>query len=146
MMYARFSLSLDSFEDLLHARGIDICYEVVRFWFNRFGQIFAVEIRWKRVDRMQLGIHWQWHLDEVFVKINVETHCIWRAVDHEGEILKSFFMKLRDRKAALKFLRKAMKRHGSAHVFVTDKLRYYGAAMKVIGIVEKQETGRWLNN
>jgi putative transposase len=85
-------------------------------------------------------------LDEVFVKINDETHYLWRAVDHEGEVLESFVTKRRDRKAALKFARKTMKRHGCAHIFVTDKLRSYGAAMKVIGNVDRQETGRWLNN
>jgi putative transposase len=90
--------------------------------------------------------NWQWHLDEVFVKINCETHYLWRAVDHEGEVLESFVTKRRDRIAAFKFLRKTMKRHGRVHVFVTDNLRSYGAAMKVIGNVDKQETCRWLNN
>ncbi len=80
------------------------------------------------------------------MKINVETHYLWRAVDHEGEVLESFVTKRRDRKAALKFLRKSMKRYGQPHVVVTDKLRSYGAAMKVIGNANKQETGRWLNN
>ena len=84
--------------------------------------------------------------ERVFVKINGETHCLWRAVDHEGEILESFVTKRRDRKAAYKFLRKIMKRHGGADVFVTDKLGSYGAAMKVIGNADRQETGRWLNN
>ena len=80
------------------------------------------------------------------MKINGETHYLWRAVDHEGEVLESFVTKRRDRKAALKFLKKTMKRHGRAHIFVTDKLRSYGAAMKEIGNAERQETGRWLNN
>ena len=73
--------------------------------------------------------NWQWHLDEVFVKINGETHYLWRAVDHEGEVLESYVTKRRDRKAALKFLRKAMKRYGGPEVVVTDKLRSYGAAI-----------------
>ncbi|MEP1356456.1 MAG: IS6 family transposase, partial [Tateyamaria sp.] len=90
--------------------------------------------------------NWQWHLDEVFVKINGETHYLWRAVDHEGEVLESYVTKRRDRKAALKFLRKSMKRYGRPEIIVTDKLRSYGAAMKVIGNAERQETGRWLNN
>ncbi len=87
--------------------------------------------------------NWQWHLDEVFVKINGETHYLWRAVDHEGEALESYVTKRRDRKAALKFLRKAMKRYGGPEVVVTDKLRSYGAAMKVVGNADRQETGRW---
>ena len=85
-------------------------------------------------------------MDEVFVKINGATHYLWRAVDHEGEVLESYVTKRRDRKAALKFLTKAMKRYGRPEVVVTDKLRSYGAAMKVIGNTDRQETGRWLNN
>jgi putative transposase len=125
MMYVRFPLSLRNVEDLLHERGIDISHETVRFWWNRFGPLFAAEIRTKRVSQMRAYSHWQWHLDEVFVKINGETHYLWRAVDHEGEVLESFVTKRRDRKAALKFLRKTMKRNGCALIFVTDKLRSY---------------------
>ena len=146
MMYVRFPLSLRNVEDLLHERGIDVSYESVRFWWHRFGPIFAAEIRRKRVRKMRAYSNWQWHLDEVFVKINGETHYLWRAVDHEGEVLESYVTKRRDRKAALKFLRKLMKRYGQPNVIVTDKLRSYGAAMKVIGNAQKQETGRWLNN
>ena len=80
------------------------------------------------------------------MKINGETHYLWRAVNHEGEVLESFVTNRRDRKAAYKFQRKTMKRHGRAHVFVTAKLRSCGAAMKVIGNVDKRETGLWLNN
>jgi putative transposase len=75
----------------------------------------------------------QWHLDEVFVKINGETHYLWCAVDHEGEVLESFVTKRRDRAAALKFLRKSMKRYGRPETFVTDRLRSYGAPMKSMG-------------
>ena len=146
MMYVRFPLSLRNVEDLLHERGIDISHETVRYWWNRFGPIFAAEIRQKRVQRMQACSHWRWHLDEVFVRINGETLYLWRAVDHEGEVLESFVTKRRDRRAALKFLRKTMKRYGNPKVIVTDQLRSYGAAMKVIGNTDRQETGRWLNN
>ena len=146
MLYIRFPLSLRNVEDLLHARGIDVGHETIRFWWNRFGPLLAAEIRRKRVDRMRAGTHWRWHLDEVFVKINGEMHCLWRAVDHEGEGLETYVTKRPDRKAALKFLRKSMKRFGNPKIIVTDKLRSYGAAMKVIGIADRQETGRWLNN
>ena len=146
MMYVRFPLSLRNVEDLLHERGIEISHETVRLWWNRFGPMFASEIRRKRASRMRGYSNWQWHLDEVFVKINGETHYLWRAVDHEGEVLESYVTKRRDRKAALKFLRKSMKRYGKPHIIVTDKLRSYGAAMKVIGNFDRQETGRWLNN
>lgn len=146
MMYVRFPLSLRNVEDLLHERGIDVSHETIRFWWNRFGPMFAAEIRKKRVQHLRAYSNWQWHLDEVFVKVNGERHYLWRAVDHEGEVLESFVTKRRDRKAALKFLRKSMKRFGSPHVFVTDKQRSYGAALKEIGAADRQETGRWLNN
>jgi putative transposase len=124
MMYVRFPLSLRNVEDLLHERGIEISHETVRFWWNRFGPMFAAEIRRKRIDRMRAHSNWQWHLDEVFVKVNGKTHYLWRAIDQEGEVLESYVTKRRDRKAALKFLRKSMKRFGQPHVIVTDKLRF----------------------
>ena len=133
-------------EDLLHERGIDVSHETIRFWWNRFGPTFAAEIRRKRVNQMRSYSNWQWHLDEVFVKINGRTHYLWRAVDHEGEVLETYVTKRRDSKAALKFLRKLMKRYGSPTVIVTDRLGSYGAAMKTIGNVDRQKTGRWLNN
>ena len=82
MMYVRFPLSLRNVEDLLHERGIDISHETVRYWWTRFGTIFAAEIRRKRVQQMQSYSNLQWHLDEVFVKINGETQYLWRAVGH----------------------------------------------------------------
>ena len=145
-MYIRFPLSLRQVEDLLHERGIDISYETVRFWWNRFGLMFAAEIRKNRSASLRISPQWRWHLDEVFVRINGETHYLWRAVDHEGEILESFVTKKRDHKAALRFLKKTMKRYGRPEIFVTDKLRSYRAAMKVIGNESRQKTGRWLNN
>jgi putative transposase len=145
MMYVRFPLSLRNVEELLHERGVEISLETVRFWWHRFGPMFAAEIRKRRVEGMKSS-HWRWHLDEVFVKINGERHYLWRAVDHEGEVLESFVTKTRDKKAALKFLKKAMKKHGRCEQFVTDKLRSYGAAMKELGVTDRQETGRWLNN
>ncbi len=95
---------------------------------------------------MRSSPQWRWHLDEVFVRINGQMHYIWRAVDHEGEVLESFVTKRRDRIAALKFLKKAMKRYGRPDVIVTDKLRSYRATMTVIGNEARQETGRWVNN
>jgi len=81
---------LRNVEDLLHERGIDVSHESVRFWWNRFGPKFASEIWRCRIQRMRAWSNWQWHLDEVFVKINGETHYMWRAVDHEGEVLDVF--------------------------------------------------------
>ena len=82
----------------------------------------------------------------MFVRINGERHYLWRAVDHEGEVLESFVTKTRDKRAALKFLRKATRKHGRPAVIVTDKLRSDGAAPKAIGAVDRQRTGRWLNS
>jgi len=96
MMYVRFPLSLRNVEDLLHERGIDICHETVRYWWNQFGPMFAREIRKKRMHPIPNHSNWKWHLDEVFVKINGETHYLWRAVDHEGEVLESFVPRRRD--------------------------------------------------
>jgi putative transposase len=80
------------------------------------------------------------------VRINGETHYLWRAVDHEGEVLEVFATKRRDRRAALKFLKRAMKRYGRPRSIVTDRLRSYRAAMNVIGNAADQTCGRWLNN
>ena len=133
MTYVRFPLSLRNVEDLLHERSIDICHESVRLWVDRFGPIFAGKIRTKRASYMRQHTQWQWHLNEVFVKINGVQHYLWRAVDHEGEALESYVTKTRDKPAALRFLKKAMKRHGAPNTIITDRLRSYGAAMKEAG-------------
>jgi putative transposase len=146
MMYVRFPLSLRNVEDLLYERGIDICHETVRYWWNKFGPMFAREIRKKRMHPLSNHSNWKWHLDEVFVKINGETHYLWRAVDHEGEVLESFVSRRRDRKAALVFLKKIMKKYGAPKVIVTDRLKSYRAAMKTIGNECIQEVGRRKNN
>ena len=82
----------------------------------------------------------------LFVKINGERHYLWRAVDHEGEILESYVTKKRDKVAALAFLKKALKRHGRAETIVTDGLRSYPAAMRKLGNLDRREMGRWKNN
>ncbi|MBL4757152.1 MAG: IS6 family transposase [Rhizobiales bacterium] len=146
MMYVRFPLSLRNVEDLLQERGIDVSHETVRFWWNRFGPLFAAQIKKRRAGPGRNWSNWQWHLDEVFVRINGETHYLWRAVDHEGEVLEVFVTKRRNRRAALRFLRKAMKRYGRPKVIVTDKLRLLRAAMKEIGNEARQETGHRLTN
>jgi putative transposase len=90
--------------------------------------------------------NWKWHLDEVFVKINGERHYLWRAVDDEGEVLESYVTKKRDKKAALKFMNKAMRRYGAPNEIVTDKLGSYSAAAKELGCSKKQVNKRWANN
>ncbi|MBL6930304.1 MAG: IS6 family transposase [Rhodospirillales bacterium] len=146
MMYVRFPLSLRNVEDLLHERGIDISHETVRYWWNRFGPMFASKIRKRRIHSSPNYSNWRWHVDEVFVKINGETHYLWRAVDHEGEVLEAYVSKTRDKRKALTFLKKAMKRYGSPKVIVSDKLKSYRGALRDLGMIQKQETGRWINN
>lgn len=109
LMHVRYPLSLRQVERLLSERGVDICHEAVRFWQFRFGPMFAAEIRRRRVRSKSYSL-WRWHVDEVFVRINAARHYLWSAVDHEGEVLEAYASKSRDRKAALAFLRRAMKR------------------------------------
>ena len=146
MTYVRFPLSLRNVEDLLHEREIDLSHETICYWWNRFGPLFAREIRKKRIHPSPNYSNWKWHLDEVFVKINGQTHYRWRAVDHEGEVLDAFVSKRRDRKAALNFLKKIIKRYGKPKSIVTDKLSSYRAALRNINMAKSQETGRWINN
>ncbi|MEO0920897.1 MAG: IS6 family transposase, partial [Pseudomonadota bacterium] len=146
MMYVRFPLSLRNVEDLLFERGIDICHETVRFWWNRFGPMFASDIKRQRINRMRGFKQWRWHLDEMFVKINGDTHYLWRAVDQEGEVLESYVTKKRDKKAALRFMKKALKNHGRVETITTDGLHSYKAAMTELGNEDRQEIGRWANN
>ena len=105
MLYIRYPLSLRNVEDLLFGYGIDVCHETVRQWWTRFGPMFAAEIRRRRVNHMR----GRWNVDEMVVKVNGKRHYLWRAVDHEGEVLESYVTKKRDKSAALKFLKKALK-------------------------------------
>ncbi len=120
--------------------------KTVRYWWNRFGPLFASEIRQKRVQKLRAFSKWKWHVDEVFVKVNGKRHYLWRAVDHEGEVLEAVVTKRRNKAAALKFLKKLMKRHGKAEEVVTDRFASYKAALRDLCALEKQSTGRWLNN
>ncbi|NRB19772.1 MAG: IS6 family transposase [Rhodobacteraceae bacterium] len=122
-MQVRLPLSLPNVSGLLQERGIDISPETARFWWSRFGSLCAAQTRRKRIRQRRAQSNWQWHLDEVFVKIDGETHSLWRAVDHQAEVLETFVAKRREGKAALKFLRKIINRCGSPHVIVTDKIR-----------------------
>ena len=106
MMDIRFLLSLRIVEDLLFERGINICRETVPKWWNRFGPMFAGDIRRQRLSRMRGFRHWQWHLEEMYVKLNGEMVYLWRSVDHEGEILESYITKACDKDAALRFVQR----------------------------------------
>ena len=138
LMYIRYPLSLRQVEDILFERGIEVSHETIRCWWNRFGSMFAGEIRKRRIDQRNWS-NWRWHLDEVFVRINGERHYLWRAVDHEGEVLEAFVTKRRDRRAALNFLKRTMKRCGRPQSVVTDRLPSYRAAMKELGNAERQD-------
>jgi putative transposase len=142
MLYIRFPLSLRNVEDLLHEHGMEVSHETVRFWSGRFGPMFASEIRRKRASGMR-ACRWRWHLDEVFAKVNGVQHYLWRALDHEGEVLESYVTKTRDKAAALRFLKKLLKRHGRVEEIVT-----YGGALvwAALGAEDRQVTGRWENN
>ena len=146
MVYMKYPLSLRNVEDLLFERGIDICHETVRMWWNRFGPLFASDIRRQRVNRMKGFRQWRRHLDEMYVKLNGEMVYLWRSIDQEGEILESFVTKKRNKDAALNFMKRALKRHGSPQAITTDGLRSYGAAMSELGNGEKRDVGRWVNN
>ena len=121
MMYVRYPLSLRNVEDLLAERGIDISHETVRFWWNRFGPMFAAEIRKRRLAHMRGYPQWRWHLDEVFVRVNGKLCYLWRAVDHEGEVLEAVVTARRDKAAALKLLKRIMKKYGARGGIVTAK-------------------------
>jgi putative transposase len=146
MMYIRCPLSLRNIEDLFHEREINVCHGSIRLWIGPFGTLFASQIRGRRSNYLRQTTQWEWHLDEVFVKINGETHYMWRAVDHEGEVLEAYVTKKRDKAAALKFLKKTMKRYCRPQTVITDRLKSYGAAIKDIGNKHRQEVGRWINN
>ena len=145
MMSVRYPLSLRNVEDLLAKRGIDVSHETVRFWWNRFGLMFAAAIRKKRIAHLRHfprgGGIWM-----RFVKINGKLCYLWRAVDHEGEVLETVVTAKRDKAAALKFLKRIMKKYGQPRSVVTDGLCSYPAAMKEIGNAERHEVGRRLNN
>jgi putative transposase len=146
MMYVKYPLSLRNVEDLMAERGIDISHETVGFWWNRFGPMFAGEIRKKRVANIRRYPQWRWHLDEVFVKVNGKLCYLWRAVDHEGEVLEAVITAKPDKAGALKLLKRIMKRYGRPRSVVTDGLRAYSAAMNEIGAADRHEVGPRLNN
>ena len=136
MMYVRCPLSLRNVEDLLAERGIDISHETVRFWWNRFGPMFAAEIRKRRVAHMRGYPQWRWHLDEAFVRVNGKLCYLWRA--DEGEVLEAVVTARRDKAAALKLLKRIMKKYGAPRSIVTDGLRAYSAAMNDIGVAAER--------
>src|SRR5215467_1253923 len=141
-LYLRFTLSYRDVEDLLAERGLDISYETVRSWVLKFGPVIA-----RRLRRCRPRPSDRWHLDEMVVRIAGKRLYLWRAVDHEGEILDVLVQRRRDRRAAIKLMRKLLKTHGIAtQTVVTDKLRSYGAAFRHIQLACRHEQGLRKNN
>jgi putative transposase len=145
-MYVRYPLSLRNVEDLFSERGIDISHQTVRFWWNRFDPMFAAEIRKRPLVQMRGHPQWRWHLDEAFVKVNGKLCYLWWAVDHESEVLEALATAKRDKAAALKLLKRIMKKFGRPRKLVADGLCSYSAAMNEIGAADRQEVGGRLNN
>ena len=141
-LYVRFTLSYRDVEDLLAERGLDVSYETVRRWVLKFGVLFARELRHRRPRPTP-----RWHLDEMAVVIAGRQFWLWRAVDDEGEVLDLLVQLRRDKAAAVKLMRKLLKKQGFApDVLVTDKLRSYGAAKAEIGLSARHERGLRKNN
>jgi transposase-like protein len=141
-LYVRFTLSYRDVEDMLAERGLDISYETVRRWVLKFGPLFAQELNRRRPRPSS-----RWHLDEMAVIIAGEQFWLWRAVDDEGEVLDLLVQRHRGKAAAVKLMRKLMKKQGFApDVLVTDRLRSYGAAKAELRLTAHHEQGRRRNN
>jgi putative transposase len=141
-LYLRFTLSYRDVEELLAERGLDISYETIRRWVLKFGPVFAGRLRHHRPRASA-----QWHLDEMVVRIRGERMYLWRAVDHEGEILDMLVQRRRDKRAAVKLMRKLLKGYGfTPAVIVTDKLASYAAALQHLGMGCRHERGLRANN
>src|SRR6202453_3373967 len=141
-LYVRFTLSYRDVEDLLAERGLDVSYETVRRWVLKFGPLFARELRHRRSRPTA-----QWHLDELAVMIAGRKFWLWRAVDDEGEVLDLLVQRRRDKAAAVKLMRKLLKKQGFApDVLVTDKLRSYAAAKSELRLTARHERGLRRNN
>jgi putative transposase len=141
-LYLRFTLSYRDVEELLAERGLDLSYESVRSWVLKFGPAIA-----RRLRRCRPRSSDRWHLDEMVVRIAGQQMYLWRAVDHEGEVLESLVQRRRDRSAAVKLMRKLLRKQGFAPTRVTtDKLRSYSAAFRHLGLSCHHEQGLRQNN
>lgn len=141
-LYLRFILSFRDVEDLLAERGIAVSHGTVRRWVNHFGPRIAANLRQRRPKPDAT-----WHLDEVYLKIDGRLVYLWRAVDSEGEVLDVLLQAKRNKRAALKLLRRLLKKHGFIpERLITDDLRSYGAAVRDLGMSDRHRRGRWCNN
>ena len=141
-LYLRFTLSYRNVEELLAERGLDLSYETVRRWVLKFGPSIARGLRRRRPRPSN-----RWHLDEMVVRIGGQQMYLWRAVDHEGEVLDMLVQRRRDSQAALRLMRKLLKKQGFApKLLVTDKLRSYASAFRQLGLSCPHEQGFRRNN
>jgi transposase-like protein len=141
-LYLSFSLSYRDVEELLAERGVEISYETVRRWVLKFGPVIARRLRRRRPRPSD-----RWHLDEMVVRIAGKRMYLWRAVDHEGEVLDMLVQRRRDSRAALRLMRKLLKKQGFApKLLVTDKLRSYALAFRRLGLSCPHEQGLRKNN
>lgn len=141
-LYVRFTLSLRDVEDLLAERGITVSYETVRGWVARFGPPIARHLRLQRGRPSDT-----WHLDEMFVRIRGRQMYLWRAVDAEGEILEVLVQSRRNKRAALRLMRKLLKKQGLApSTFANDRLGAYLAAVRELGLSSEHVRGKRKNN
>ena len=141
-LYLRFTLSYRDVEELLAERGIDVSYETVRRWVLKFGPLIARRLRQRRPQPSR-----RWHLDEMVVRIASRRMYLWRAVDDEGEILDMLVQRRRDTRAALRLMRKLLKKQGFApKLLVTDKLRSYSSAFRHLRLTCPHEQGLRKNN
>ena len=141
-LYSKFTLSYRDIEDLLAERGLDISYETIRRWVNKFGADYARRILSNRPEADTT-----WHLDEMVVVINGRKYWLWRAVDSEGEVLEFLVQSRRNRRAALRLFRKLLRKQKvQPRTFVTDKLRSYGAALKALQLDIEHQQGIYQNN
>ncbi len=141
-LYHRFNLSHRDIEDLLAERGIEVSYESVRLWCNKFGPVFS-----RRLKRKHLGFGDTFFIDEVFVNIRGQRHYLWRAVDQDGDVVDVYLQSRRDAKAAKRFFRRLLRSHGDKPWrIVTDKLRSYGVAHRELMPDVIHDTEQYANN
>lgn len=141
-LYARFTLSYRDVEDLLAERGLDVSYETVRRWFLKFGAPIARNLRSVRPTPNDI-----WHLDEMVVVIRGKRFWLWRAIDSEGEVLDFLVQSRRNTKAALKLMKKLLKKQGFAPTqIITDKLKSYHKALRILGLNTEHIDNRRANN
>ena len=141
-LYFRFNLSLREIEELMAERGVDVSYETIRRWIDSYGSVFA-----KRIKSRAQNPSPRWHLDEVYTKINGKMIYLWRAVDDEGTVLDIVVQSRRNKKAAMRLLRKLIRNSGvKPKRIVTDRLASYRAALKDLNLQHVHDVGGRKNN